>query len=269
MKYFYILGTCVALGGFALAAFLASVPAGETDPAPEQEYTFSSSTSYFERGEYYFNTNGEVDGPYDRERARFFYQKAIKEGEEDELLWYQLGRLDFLDGDYASAIERFNTQIELYGDTVPNVYYGLGLVYGFMGSENKIEADLWKGVEYFKTFQSLEPNSPWVRVDLSWVLFELKEFEQMIPLLEEGLEDYPDNPWLLNMYGLALMNTGHRAQAIEVFEQSLVGAKQLTVEEWGQAYSGNNNASWEAGLEQFIFAIEKNIEINNARLAEE
>jgi hypothetical protein len=65
------------------------------------------------------------------------------------------------------------------------------------------------------------------------------------------------------------MNSGQRAKATEVFERSLAGAQQLTVEEWGRAYSGNNNLGWEAGLEQFIFAIEKNIEINNARLAEE
>ena len=84
-------------------------------------HTFASSTTNFEKAEYYFNAQVDVDRPFDRDRARHFYQKALQEGEENALLWYQLGRLDFLDGDFASAIERYNTQIELYDDTVPNV----------------------------------------------------------------------------------------------------------------------------------------------------
>lgn len=268
MRYFYVLSVSVVLFGLCGAYFFYAVPAKESNDAGAQTHSFPPDTSYFERGQYYFNVQGEADGPYDLERARYYYQKALQAGEEEPTLWYQLGRIDFVEGDYISTIDRFETQIELYGDTVPNVYYGLGLVYGFKGSGSKIEADLRAGAENFEKFLTYEPDSPWARTDLSWILFELKEFEAMIPVLETGLETHPDHPWLLNMYGLALMNSGQREKAATVFERSLAGAQQLTVEEWGRAYPGNHPQGWEAGLNQFVTSIEKNREINNARLAE-
>ena len=131
MRYFYVLSVSVVLFGLCGAYFFYAVPAKESNDAGAQTHSFPPDTSYFERGQYYFNVQGEADGPYDLERARYYYQKALQAGEEEPTLWYQLGRIDFVEGDYISTIDRFETQIELYGDTVPNVYYGLGLVYGF------------------------------------------------------------------------------------------------------------------------------------------
>lgn len=247
----YLLSTTIATVGFGFKEAVTHSP--------------PTNGSNFELGEYYFNTHGSIDGPYDRTLARHYYQKAIREGEDHPLLWHQLGRLDFLDGDYWSAVDRLNTQIELHGDAIPNVYYNLGLVYGFIASSTQSEHDWNSAAEYFEKFLTYEPDNPWARTDLSWILFELETDDQMIPVLEIGLETNPDHPWLLNMYGLALMNTGHADKAVPVFEHALHEAKKLSVADWGRAYPGNSPDSWESRLQQFVITIEKNLQISKVR----
>lgn len=269
MRVTYLLSFCIGLlvAGNLYLIFREPEPV-QSSVAPVT-YQYPENASYFQMGEYHFNEVGEVDGPYNRERARYYYQKAIVDGDTNPLLWYQLGRLDFLDGSYTTAIERFNKQLELHGDTIPNVYYSLGLTYGFRASQTDSEADWRTGAEHFRTFLTYIPDSPWARTDLAWILFALGEYEEMIPVLETGLETHPDHPWLLNMYGLALLNTGRASEAADAFGRSLAEAQQLTVEDWGRAYPGNNPESWQTGLLQFIAAVEKNVELSNAQLLEQ
>ena len=81
----------------------------------------------------------------------------------------------------------------------------------------------------------------------------------MLPILEEGLETKPNHPWLLNMYGLALMNTGNPEGALKSFHMAREEAVKLTTYDWGRAYTGNDPAIWPEGLAEFRSAIEKNI----------
>ncbi len=218
---------------------------------------------YFALGQYYFNHDDNPAGPYDLALARLNYEKAIAaDPEQNNLLWYQLGRIDFLEGKFADALEKFTMQENLFGDQLPNVYYMTALTYGYQARRDN-DAESWLLAEfYFKKFISYAPEAPWSRVDLAWVYFSQGKFLEMIPVLEEGLVHESDNPWLLNMYGLAVMNTSQdKTTAKPYFEQALAKANKLTEVDWGQTYPGNDPYFWNDGLEEFRSLIGKNLDL--------
>lgn len=218
--------------------------------------------SNFELGQYYFNHDDDPGGPYDLRLARYYFEAALSsDPKAHELAWYQLGRIDFIEGKFDAALDKFNTQIEYFGDDIPNVYYMIGLVYGYKARETNDESDWRKGEEAFLTFIEYKPTAPWSRVDLAWIYFAQGKFEEMYTPLEQGLGYFSDNPWLLNMYGLALMNTGETTRAREVLTQAKKEAEKLTPADWGRAYSGNNPTDWPRGLREFQAAIDKNLEL--------
>jgi len=172
--------------------------------------------------------------------------------------------IDFLEGKSVAAIHKFNKQIEYFGDESPNVYYMLGLTYGYKARQSEAKRDWQHAEENFKKFLEFHPESPWTRTDLSWVYFSQGKYEEMVPVLEEGLEYEPEHPWLLNMYGLALLNTGERELANQYFLQAAIEADKLKIEDWGKAYPGNDPRVWEQGLSEFKEAIWRNIEISKS-----
>lgn len=215
----------------------------------------------FELGQYYFNHGIHADGTYDLVQARKYYELDLVESEKpNKLTWHQLGRIDFLEGKFDDAIEKFKIQKLVISDlAVPNVNYMWGLTYGYKARKTNSAADWQQAEAGFKRYLELEPSSPWARVDLSWLYFSQGKFEDMIPLLTEGLEKSPNNPWLLNMYGLALLNTNQREEALEEFKQADKYAKTLTELDWGMSYPGNDPAVWGEGLEEFRRLIKVNI----------
>jgi tetratricopeptide (TPR) repeat protein len=222
----------------------------------------SSELNYFQKGQYYFNHDDDPAPPYDLKKAREYFDLAALENPKDNaLLWYQLGRIDFLEGKFNSALYKFEKQLEYFGDQVPNVYYMIGLTYGYKARSLGEESDWEKAAEGFKKYLEFDPESPWARTDLSWVYFAQGKYELMIPVLEEGLTYTPYNPWLLNMYGLALLNTDKNEAAKKQFILAKEHASLLTPEIWGRSYPGNNPKDWAQGLTEFQEAINKNIEL--------
>jgi hypothetical protein len=69
----------------------------------------------------------------------------------------------------------------------------------------------------------------------------------------------PEQPWLLNMYGLALLNTDDKDGARMFFEEALYLTKKLTPEDWGKAYPGNDPSVWSVGLAEMTSSIEENL----------
>ncbi len=220
--------------------------------------------SAFEKGEYYFNHDDDPAGPYDTQQAKQYYLKAIVEEPQNPYARYQLGRIYFIEGDFDAAIEQFNKQQELFNTEVPNVLYMLGLTYGFRARVLGQEEDWQKAEDAFFAFMEEAPTSPYPRVDLAWILFSQGKFEEMIEPLAEGLTYAPENPWLLNMYGLALFNTGKKEEARIQFLKAKEAASSLTVEDWGRTYPGNDPSLWGEGLEEFRSLIDKNVELTGA-----
>ena len=219
-------------------------------------------TDSFELGQYYFNHGDQADGKYNLEKARQFFGEALEKNPEgNKLAWHQLGRIDFLEGEFDEAIYKFEKQIEYFGDQIPNVYYMLGLTYGYQARDTGYEIAWQNAEENFIKYLSYDPLSPWARVDLGWIYFAQGKYELMVDLLEVGLTYHPDNPWLLNMYGLALLNTGEPDKARQYFIWAQSAADQLTIEEWGESYPGNDPDVWGRGLGEFREIIAKNIEL--------
>ncbi len=218
----------------------------------------------FALGQYYFNEGDPVDGAYDLVKARHYYEEALRNDPAgNSAAWYQLGRIDFLEGKFDAALYKFAKQTQYFEDQNPNVYYMIGLVNAYKARETKKEEDWQKAEEAFQKFLTYFPDNPWGSTDLSWVHFMQGAYEEMKPVLEKALEISPHNPWLLNMYGLALLNTDKKTEASEYFVRAKEEAEKLTVEDWGRSYPGNDPNSWRAGLEEFLTAIERNLRLSS------
>lgn len=255
-----VLGAVVAV--VASAWWILAHQAPQAEPAAVEKSAPPETTDPFALGEYYFNSGDDPSGAHDLTKARMYYEQAVAASStQHETAWHQLGRIDFIEGRFDSAIAKFNTQIELFGDAVPNVYYMLGLTYGYKAQRTNDELDWRRGEEAFEIFIEHAPAAPWPRIDLAWLYFEQGKFEEMLPTLKEGLNFAPENPWLHNMYGLALLNTDDPAAARTHFELASEYASKLTTEEWGKAYPGNDPNAWEIGLASFKDAIAKNLEL--------
>jgi tetratricopeptide (TPR) repeat protein len=250
------IGIAVVLAG---ALFL--VPVAYRAHAPVPHHEPPAGLNDFLLGDYYFNHGPYADGTYDLAAARAHYEAALAaQPTGDSAAWYQLGRIDFLEGKFTEALHKFDLQLAYFGDDqFPNVYYMRGLSYAYRAKYEGNHDDWSRAETAFKTFLTHEPESPWGAVDLSWTYFMQGKYEEMKTLLVAAATDHPDNPWVLNMYGLALLNTGDTAQAREVLARAKNYAAALTIEDWSRSYPGNDPAVWGQGLEEFRATIDKNI----------
>lgn len=209
-------------------------------------------------GQYFFMSGIE----YNLNCAGLAYAKASKlDAGVLPTLYYQFGRIEFLSGRYAAAISKFNKQLELHGEAVPNVHYMLGLTYGFMAMDWQ-KPDAWpKAEEGFKQFLEFDPHNPWAHTDLAWILYSQEKFEEMKEVTLHGLTTHDHHAWLLNMHGLALLNLGDPTAALEYFTTAEAAAAKLIPDSWGAAYPGNDPLLYAAGLNEFRSAIANNIKI--------
>ena len=264
----------ILIGGvlvFAVVFFHYSLKQAPTEKRLEdQQFEIDIKMSVdelFHEGEYYFNHDDDPAGPYDIAKAREYYEAAIrKDPQAHPQVWYQLGRIDFIEGKFNSALYKFAKQLEYFPDAGVNPDYMIGLTYGYKARRTGDEADWQKGEEAFRDFIEAYPEPAWPRVDLAWIYFAQGKYEEMIPVLERGLEYKPFNPWLTNMYALALLNTDQAEEALIYFYATQDLAKELTPEEWGKSYPGNNPTDWEQGLKEFQAAIAKNIALTKNSL---
>lgn len=219
-------------------------------------------TTAFEKGQYYFNSDAEEGGVYDIVKAQEHYEEEIANNPKgNKVVWYQSGRIDFINGNFDRALEKFATQVEYFGEEVPNVYYMIGLTYGYKARQTNDPQDWKQAEDNFVKAVELFNKAPWPYVDLAWIYFSQGKFQEMKPVLEKGLAVDSNNPWLLNMYGLALFNTGDTDLAREYFIFAQEMAEKLTVVDWGKSYPGNNPEIWGRGLSEFKEMIAKNKEL--------
>ena len=216
-------------------------------------------------GEYYFNHDPNYAGEaYDLQKAREYYTEAIMtDSPNNHMAWYQLGRIDFIEGKFLSALYKFDKYSEYAPLGAPSPDYMIGLVYGYKAKYSDDPGDWERAAKHFERFIEVAPIAWAPRVDLAWVYFASGKYEAMLPHLEEGLVHNPNNAWLHNMYGLALLNTDQKTKAREHFVLAEVAAAELTVADWGRAYPGNDPLVWDDGLREFQEAIAQNITLSN------
>ena len=234
---------------------------GEYRLADVSYYLNPSARRAFEIGNYYFNW--DFEGAYDLETARFYYQEALTHDQSISGPWYQLGRIDFLEGDFSAAILKFDQQIAAHPDTedvfFDRAHYMRGLTYGYMRQFTLAERD------FMELLERSGEDAHWAYyVDLGWIYFSQGKFEELGDVSSEGVMRYPDNPWILSNLGLALMNLGY-VEAAPVFAFALEEAQKLTVSDWERAYPGNDPRLASQGLSEMVAAIEENLAAAGAR----
>lgn len=249
----------VSLAGIFLVGFLFSQDA--LARFVWQKYRIPAFVSFLMRhdaelgvelGNYYFNVYN--DGVYDLDRAEKHFERALAIDPNVEKAWYQLSRIDFLQGKFTPAREKINKQLELHGDSIMASYYIRGLINGYAGRFKDAEKDFLK-------FLSWKKESWAAHNDLAWVYFSQGEYKKAEEVAREGLIFSPNNAWLLNSLGVSLLNLGKRDEARDVFLRAREAAALLTDVDWGRAYPGNDPLSAAPGLAGMKKAIEKNIEL--------
>jgi len=191
---------------------------------------------------------------HDLKKAEELYNRALDLGyPEPAYLYFGLSRAYFFEGRYNKAIEAINETLRL-DPSIKNVYYMRGLIYGYKNSLPEAERDFAKFIE-------LKPESWAGANDLAWIYFRQGRFEDVQKVAEEALSYNSENPWLHNSLGVALLNLGKKEEARAAFEKALAAFRDMTSEEWGMAYPGNDARYHAQGLASTIRSVEKNLSL--------
>lgn len=210
-------------------------------------------------GDYYLSLQEYNAEAYDREKADFYYTKAHKWNPDDLWVVYKLALIDFVDGNFGNAHQKFTSLIESEhaSDAMKHQSrYLRGLMYGYAEQFLNAEKD------FVHLLNERGPDASWAYyVDLAWVYFQEGRYEDIRELAARGIEHFPNNAWLLSTYGTALLNTGEKEQAAEVLRKAHREAGQVTPERWARIYPGNDPAGAERGLEKMRSIIKKNYQL--------
>ena len=200
----------------------------------------------FEIGNYYFG-----GGAYNTQKAEEYFKKALEIESDIQGAHYQLARVYFIRGDFYTALNEINKEIELYPD-FKRSYYVRGLIYGYAKQPDKATAD-------FKEFLKWKPESWAGHNDLAWVYFMKGDYKNSAETAREGLVSSPNNVWLLNSLGVALLNEGKLTEAKEALTKAQTAAEAMTLADWGKSYPGNNPSVYGDGLDAMRASIKRNL----------
>lgn len=211
---------------------------------------FPSAPRAYAYGERHFSAS--YPGMYDVTRAEYFFNKVRQMDPQHPFVYHQLARIAFLKGDFTRAHALVDAQIRYHGSTTPSSYYVRGLIEGYMSRYD----DAAKNYEHYLQFDSRN----WAALnDYAWVLLKAQRFQDAAVITARGLEDFPDNPWLLNSHATALYEVGEYAAALEVARHALNTASMVTERQWLTAYPGNDPAVAREGIATLQKSITDNV----------
>ncbi|MBP9669292.1 MAG: tetratricopeptide repeat protein [Candidatus Pacebacteria bacterium] len=197
-------------------------------------------------GEYYFSSDN-----YDSERAEHYYRRAIALEPTRALAHYQLGRIAFIRGRFIEAQWHIDQSLR-YDPAYYRGYYMRGLIAGY-------EKNYKLAAESFYTFLQYD-SIGWAGYnDLSWVYFQQGNYPAAAVIAEFGLGYAPENAWLHNSLGVALLAQGEKARARQHFQKALERVDTMKPEDWGIAYPGNDPTIYAEGLESMRESIVHNL----------
>lgn len=212
--------------------------------APSAERAYQYGTGYFDA------THPEL---YDIDRAEMFFNESRELDPLHTLTYHQLARIEFLRGDFYHALVLIDKSITLQGESVNlSSVYVRGLILGFMGRYDE-------AARSFEIFLAEYPGN-WAAVnDYAWVLLKAGRAKDAAAATMEGLEYFPDNPWLLNSHATALYELGEDAGAYISVQKASMAVEKLMGAEWLRAYPGNDPKIAEEGIAAFKKAIAENM----------
>lgn len=237
----------------------ASIRAIVEDGYENVAYAFDPSANRaFAYGERHFDSANPTQ--YDIGRAEYFFKLAAAKDLTLPYVYHELARIDFLKGNFNSALAKINFQIQMQGDTTPNSYYIRGLIEGYM-EEYKSSA---KDYEHF--LQS-DPRNWAALNDYAWVLLKAQRFQDAADTTARGLVDFPENPWLLNSRATALYEMHQYPAALAAAQKANTVVANVTEVQWLHAYPGNDPKIGGEGLAAFKKAISDNMHTIQLALA--
>lgn len=212
----------------------------------------SSAELHYEVGNFYFG-----GGDYDISKAENNFKEAAQTAEEEHItipgLHYQLARLYFIQGNFFEAKKEIDKELLLFPD-YKRSYYVRGLINGYAGKYAEAEAD-------FKSFLAWKPESWAGHNDLVWIYFTKGDYKNAEHYAREGLQYAPDNPWLNNALGVALLNLKEYSESALYLQKALQRFEQMTPADWGIAYPGNNPSLYQKGFDSTKDTIKKNLKL--------
>ncbi len=194
---------------------------------------------------------------YDLPKAEQYFLRATALDDTLPSAHYQLARVYFIEGRFFSALEEINKEITLYPD-FKRSHYVRGLIYGYTRVFDLAVAD-------FREFLVFKPESWAAHNDLAWIYFQMGDYTQALATTEEGLRTTPDNMWLFNSQGVALLNLGRKDEAKESFKRALALSLNATPEQWGWSYPGNDPEIYGEGLTAMQDSIRRNLALLAAK----
>jgi tetratricopeptide (TPR) repeat protein len=222
-------------------------------------YVFFIPKSFL--GEAFF---GGVPPLYNTTLAQFFYTQSLrfdtKDGKPEPYIYYQLARIDFIKGNFDTSLDKLQTELKIFPDHT-HTYYMLGLVYGYTGRERA-------GIDAFSKYIEYDPGTWAGRNDMAWLLFRIGDIPNALNTMSDAYQLYPDNPWVLNSYGVLLMNVGLLSEAHNVLTHGNIVVESLTPETWGAAYPGNDPRIYATGLTAMKISLAENLMLVESKLAQ-
>ena len=204
----------------------------------------------FDYGERHFSSKNPRE--YNIDAAEYFFEQAAHLNPDILYLHHQRARIAFLRGDYGTALQEINIQIELHGTSTPNSYYVRGLIEGFVGDYIDAASD-------YEEFLVFDPKD-WAAInDYAWVLLKSGRSEDAVKVTNEGLLLFPTNAWLLNSNAIALYEIHDIVHARLQAQRAIVAVDALTDEQWSYAYPGNDPAIAHDGLNAFKLSTRTNL----------
>lgn len=190
-----------------------------------------------------------------------FSLKIIKKNPND---WFLLGRIYFVEGKLDKSIEAYN-QAALLDPNNEQIYYGLGLSYGYLNDYTFAEKHFQKYLDIIEQKKksgeyTTHPSGHWAGYnDLAWVYFLQGNFAEAEKVTREALGKY-NNPWLLNMMGAILLNQNKKEEANMYFHRAKEYTTLINSNDFGEAYTGDSPQWRERGFANMKEIIEENIQ---------
>lgn len=189
---------------------------------------------------------------------RFFTLADMSDNTKIIWLNYQLSRIYFIEGDLNKSVTYANKELRYHPENC-RTYYIRGLAFGYL---DRLDA----AIEDFKKFNSCFPLTWAGHNDLAWFYFRKGDILSMRKVIEPMLLMHLNNPWVLNTYGLALLNSGEEVMALKAFKEAKMYADGMRNEDWGIAYPGNDPIIYKDGLKKMNQMVEENIELAEKRV---
>lgn len=191
---------------------------------------------------------------YNLSHAEYFLSRAATLDPAYPYVHHQLARIHFLRGAYPAALEEINAEIANDPEkSRAATFYMRGLIEGYLG-------DYAAAVQDYKQYVTLDPTRWEGRTDYAWVLIKTGDFAEALSVIDTGLRDAPDNPWLLSMRATILYELGNYQEALIAARKAYAAVNGITEEMWLKAYPGNAPEVASTGIQTLHDAARANLE---------